>query len=70
MTSSGSVVVHLLVAEPDEVRRVVAVVVADEHLVDRRGTKSAGMRSSTLRQRRRRVVRDDEDPDSFHRRRG
>ena len=55
----------LLVPQADEVRGVLAVVVADEDLVDPRDeiTRDAVQH---LRQRRRRVVRDDQDPDPLH----
>ncbi len=57
------VVRDLLVPEPDEVRRVVAGVVADEDLRDP-GPKRFGDAVEHARERRRRVVRDDEDPDA------
>ena len=55
----------LLVPEADEVGGVLAVVVADENLVDPRD-EVARDAVQHLRERRRRVVRDDQDPDPLH----
>jgi hypothetical protein len=62
----GQVLVDLLVTEPHQVGRVLAEVVTDQDLGDARH-EVARDAVEHLRQRRSRVVRDDQNSDALHR---